>query len=224
MSKKSAKKATKKSPAKKSGQGSAKKASTRKTAAKRKSPTKSLKTGKAKTAARAPSKTAPKKAPTVAVRKTAGLTPGSAAPSFFLPRDGGQFVSLASFAGRKLVIFFYPRADTPGCTKEAMDFSRLASDFAACETAVLGVSADPLKAQESFRDKHQLGIPLVSDEKHLMLGKYGVWGEKSMYGKSFMGVLRTTVLIDAAGKIVRVWPNVKVEGHADEVLKAAQMA
>jgi thioredoxin-dependent peroxiredoxin len=150
------------------------------------------------------------------------LSEGAKAPAFQLPRDGGNSVSLADYPGRKLVIFFYPRADTPGCTKEAIDFTRLSSAFADSQTAVLGVSADPLTAQEAFRDKHRLSIPLVSDEKHEMLKAYGVWGEKSMYGKTFLGILRTTVLIGADGKIARIWRNVKVDGHADDVLVAAQ--
>ncbi len=131
-------------------------------------------------------------------------------------------VSLADFAGRKLVIFFYPRAGTPGCTREAVDFTRLATDFAASGTAVIGVSADPLKAQQSFRNKHKLSTPLISDEKREMLEAYGTWGEKSMYGKTFMGVLRTTVLVNEAGRVARIWRKVKVEGHADEVLAAAR--
>jgi peroxiredoxin Q/BCP len=154
----------------------------------------------------------------------AALTEGMKAPAFRLPRDGGETVSLADFAGRKLVLFFYPRANTPGCTKEAIDFTRLAGAFAESRTAVLGVSADPLKAQEAFRDKHELTIPLVSDEQHEMLEAYGVWAEKSMYGKTFLGVLRTTVLIGADGRIVRIWRHVKVDGHADDVLAAATAA
>jgi peroxiredoxin Q/BCP len=147
---------------------------------------------------------------------------GAKAPGFRLPRDGGNTVSLADFAGTKLLLFFYPRADTPGCTKEAIDFSRLKAAFAESGTAVLGVSADPLKAQESFRDKHELSIPLVSDEAHEMLEAYGVWGEKSMYGKTFQGILRTTVLIGPDGRILRIWRNVRVDGHADEVLAAVR--
>jgi peroxiredoxin Q/BCP len=164
----------------------------------------------ANTAASAPAKSA--------------LAEGARAPDFQLPRDGGSTLSLSDFSGKKLVLFFYPRADTPGCTKEAIDFTRLASAFAELQTAVLGVSADPLKAQEAFRDKHQLSMPLVSDERHGMLEAYGVWGEKSMYGKTFLGILRTTVLIGADGRIVRIWRNVKVDGHADEVLAAARSA
>ena len=125
-------------------------------------------------------------------------------------------------AGQKLVLFFYPRADTPGCTREAIDFTRLKDAFAESGTAVLGISADTVKAQESFRNKHQLSIPLISDEKHEMLEAYGAWGEKSMYGRTFLGILRTTVLIGADGKIAKIWRNVRVDGHADEVLAAAQ--
>ena len=149
------------------------------------------------------------------------LSEGLKAPAFALPADAGKQVSLADYQGRKLVIFFYPRADTPGCTKEAIDFTRLAGAFADADTALLGVSADPLAAQEAFRDKHRLSMALASDEMHEMLQSYGVWGEKSMYGKTFMGILRTTVLVDRQGRIARIWRSVKVDGHADEVLAAA---
>lgn len=151
-----------------------------------------------------------------------GISEGQKAPDFRVVRDGGITVSLAEFTGKKLVIFFYPRADTPGCTTEALDFTQLASSFAKSNTELLGVSADPLKAQERFRDKHRLSIPLGADEQLTMLNAYGVWGEKSMYGRKFMGVLRTTVLIDVTGKIARIWHSVKVEGHAQEVLSAAK--
>jgi thioredoxin-dependent peroxiredoxin len=147
-----------------------------------------------------------------------GLSEGAKAPAFRLPRDGGGTVSLSDYSGKKLVLFFYPRAGTPGCTKEAIDFSRLSSAFAESQTAVLGISADPPHAQEAFRDKHQLGMPLVSDEQHKMLEAYGVWGEKSMYGKTFQGILRTTFLIGTDGRIIKIWRNVKVDGHAEEVL------
>jgi peroxiredoxin Q/BCP len=161
------------------------------------------------------------KADAPATRKSA-LAEGARAPAFRLPRDGGNNVSQSDYSGKKLVLFFYPRADTPGCTKEAIDFTRLARAFAESEAAILGVSADPPKAQEAFRDKHDLSIPLVSDEKHEMLEAYGVWGEKSMYGKIFHGILRTTVLIGADGRIIRIWRNVRVDGHADEVLAAVR--
>ena len=149
------------------------------------------------------------------------LAEGSPAPPFNLPRDGTR-VLLADFAGTKLVIFFYPRAGTPGCTREAMDFTRLVKEFAASGTTVMGVSSDSVKAQESFRNKHKLSTPLVSDEKHDMLKAYNAWGEKSMYGKTFIGVLRTTVLVDEVGRVARIWRRVRVEGHADEVLAAAR--
>jgi peroxiredoxin Q/BCP len=161
------------------------------------------------------------KADASAVGKSA-LAEGARAPAFRLPRDGGDTVSLSNYSGRKLVLFFYPRADTPGCTKEAIDFTRLKGAFAESQTAILGVSADPPKAQEAFRDKHQLSVPLVSDETHQMLEAYGVWGEKSMYGRTFLGILRTTVLIGEDGRILRIWRNVKVDDHADEVLAAAR--
>ena len=158
------------------------------------------------------------------VARPAGISEGGKAPAFRLPRDGGETVSLADFKGRKLVLFFYPRADTPGCTKEAIDFTRLSGAFAENQTAVLGVSADPQKAQEAFRDKYELSVPLASDEQHEMLEAYGVWGEKSMYGRTFLGILRTTVLVGADGRILRIWRHVKVDGHADEVLAAASAA
>ena len=154
--------------------------------------------------------------------KPAALAEGKNAPAFRLPRDGGDTVSLADFAGQQLVVFFYPRADTPGCTKEAIDFTRLKGDFAAAGTAVLGVSADTVKAQEAFRNKHELAVPLISDERHEMLEAYGAWGEKSLYGRTFLGIIRTTVLIGSDGKVARVWRNVRVDGHADEVLAAAR--
>lgn len=150
------------------------------------------------------------------------LAEGASAAAFSLPRDGGGSVSLAEYAGKKLVLFFYPRADTPGCTREAIDFTRLADDFADAGAAVLGVSADSVKAQDSFRDKHGLSVPLISDEQHEMLEAYGAWGEKSMYGRTFMGIIRTTILIGVDGRIARIWRNVRVDGHADEVLAAAR--
>jgi peroxiredoxin Q/BCP len=156
------------------------------------------------------------------MEKTHVLTEGAKAPAFHLPRDGGGMISLSDFSGKKLVLFFYPRADTPGCTREAIDFTRLKGGFSESGTEVLGISGDSLKAQEGFRDKHKLGVPLISDEKHQMLEAYGAWGEKSMYGRTFLGILRTTVLIGSDGRIARVWRRVKVDGHADDVLAAAR--
>jgi peroxiredoxin Q/BCP len=153
---------------------------------------------------------------------TLPLALGAQAPAFSLTRDGGGNISLADFRGRKLVLYFYPKADTPGCTREAQAFSALRSAFEAAGTAIVGVSADPVRAQEKFKTKYDLSIPLASDETHRMLEAYGAWGKKSMYGKTYMGVIRTTLLIDPEGRIARVWPKVSVDGHADEVLEAAK--
>lgn len=150
------------------------------------------------------------------------LDAGAKAPAFALPRDGGGEVSLADFAGKKLVLYFYPKADTPGCTKEAIDFSRLKSAFAKAGTEILGVSADPVAAQDKFKTKHKLSVALASDEKRRMLQAYGVWQEKSMYGRKFFGVVRTTFLIGPDLRIVQVWPRVSVDGHAEAVLAAVK--
>jgi len=151
------------------------------------------------------------------------LSVGTPAPDFTLPRDGGGQVTLKDFSGRKVVLYFYPKADTPGCTKEAISFNALRKAFVEADTAILGVSADSVKAQDKFRDKYSLAFPLVSDETHRMLEAYGVWGEKSMYGKTFMGVERLTYLIDRQGRIAKVWPKVKVDGHAEGVLESAKL-
>jgi len=153
-----------------------------------------------------------------------GTAPGEGdkAPAFRLPSDDGTTVALADFKGRKLVLYFYPRADTPGCTREAIDFTKLRPQFEKTGTDILGVSADPVKAQESFKKKHKLKIALLSDETHKMLEDYGAWGKKSMYGKTFFGVIRTTYLIGPDGRIARLWPKVKVDGHAAEVLEATK--
>jgi len=150
------------------------------------------------------------------------LAAGAKAPAFTLPRDGGGRVSLADFAGRALVLYFYPRADTPGCTKEAIDFSRLNGAFTKAGAEVLGVSADPVPAQDKFKAKYKLAIALASDEKHRMLDAYGVWQEKSMYGRKFMGIARMTFLIGPDQRIARIWPKVSVAGHAEEVLAAVK--
>lgn len=150
------------------------------------------------------------------------LAVGSKAPDFALPHDRGGQVSLADFAGRKLVLFFYPKADTPGCTREAIAFSGLRERFKRAATDVLGVSADPMKAQAAFKKKHGLTVGLASDDTHRMLKAYGVWGEKSMYGRTFMGIVRSTFLVGPDGRIARIWSPVKVEGHAEEVLEAAK--
>jgi peroxiredoxin Q/BCP len=191
-------------------------------------PAKSVAKGAVKTPAKTASTKASHKPPSKSLKSNLSAAPkpvpgaelveGAIAPSFSLPRDGGGNVSLADYAGKKLVLFFYPRADTPGCTREAIDFTRLESAFADEGAAVLGISADTVKAQESFRAKHQLSVPLISDEQHEMLEAYGAWGEKSMYGRNFMGIIRTTILIGADRRIAKIWRNVRVDGHADDVL------
>jgi peroxiredoxin Q/BCP len=153
---------------------------------------------------------------------TEELREGVKAPAFTLPADGDSTITLADFKGKNLVIFFYPRADTPGCTMESIAFSKLKQAFAKANTAVIGVSADPVTAQDKFKKKHGLKVPLISDESHKMIEDYGAWGEKSMYGRKFMGIIRTTVLVGPDGRVARIWPKVKVEGHADEVLEAAR--
>jgi len=150
------------------------------------------------------------------------LGPGAKAPAFALPRDGGGTVSLGDFAGRKLVLYFYPRADTPGCTTEAIAFSRLKGAFNRAGTEILGVSADSVPAQDKFKTKHKLTIALASDEKRKMLEAYGVWQQKSLYGKTFMGIVRMTFLIGPDRRIAEVWPKVTVAGHAEEVLATAK--
>ena len=151
------------------------------------------------------------------------VTVGSKAPSFTLPSDGGGAVSLSDFKGQKLVLFFYPKADTPGCTQEAIEFSKLRGAFAKAGTAILGVSADPVRKQDKFKAKHGLTVTLGCDETHGMLEAYGVWAEKSLYGRKYMGILRNTYLIGPDGKVTQVWEKVKVARHAAEVLEAARV-
>ena len=150
------------------------------------------------------------------------LTIGTAAPDFTLPRDGGETVSRSALKGRKVVLYFYPKDDTPGCTTEAIDFTRLAPEFEAAGAAIIGLSKDSVKAHDKFCRKHGLGIILASDEGGTTCEDYGVWVQKSMYGKTYWGIERTTVLIDAAGNLAQVWPKVTVTGHADAVLAAAK--
>ena len=150
------------------------------------------------------------------------LSPGMAAPAVELPRDGGDIVKLADFAGKPVVLYFYPRDDTPGCTKEAIGFTERTADFEAAGAVVLGVSKDSVSKHEKFRDKHSLGIALLSDEDGDVCERYGVWVEKAMYGKKYMGIERATFLIDGDGKITNVWRKVKVPGHVDAVLEAVQ--
>ena len=150
------------------------------------------------------------------------LNPGSKASPFLLPATDGQNITLDGLKGRKVVLYFYPKDDTSGCTLEAQNFEALKQDFAAADTEIIGVSPDSLKSHDKFRSKYGLDFTLASDEEKSMLRAYGVWAEKSMYGRTYMGVERTTVLIDRDGVIAQVWPKVKVQGHAEEVLRAAQ--
>lgn len=149
---------------------------------------------------------------------------GDTAPDFTLPRDGGGDVALADLSPKKVVLYFYPKDDTPGCTTEALDFTRLNDQFAAAGTVVVGISKDTVAKHDKFSAKHGLGIILASDAEGDVCERYGVWKEKSMYGKTYMGIERTTVLIGTDGKIAQIWPKVKVKGHADGVLEAAQGA
>jgi peroxiredoxin Q/BCP len=152
-----------------------------------------------------------------------GLAAGAKAPAFRLPRDGGGTVALGDFAGRKLVLYFYPRADTSGCTLEAVDFSRLKAAFSRAGTEILGISADPVPALDRFKSKHKLSIALASDEAHKALENYGVWQQKALYGRKFMGIVRATFLIGPDQRIARIWPKVSVAGHAQDVLDAAKL-
>lgn len=152
----------------------------------------------------------------------AELAPGIEAPDFTLPRDGGGTVTLSAFRGRPVVLFFYPKDDTEGCTTEAKDFTAAKADFDAAGVALLGISPDPVGKHEKFIRKHDLGVALASDENLSTLEAYGVWKEKSMYGRTYMGVERTTVLVDAAGRIAEIWRKVKVKGHVEAVLDAAR--
>ncbi len=150
------------------------------------------------------------------------LTPGSRAPDFTLPADGNSTVRLSDHMGRKVVLFFYPRDDTSGCTREAKDFTELKPQFDTAEADIIGISADPISSHDKFKAKHQLEVALASDTDQSVLKNYGVWVEKSMYGRTYMGIERTTILIDRSGRISQIWRKVKVAGHAQQVLSSAQ--
>jgi len=148
-------------------------------------------------------------------------TVGDSAPNFKLPTDGGGEVSLNDLRGRNVVVYFYPKDDTSGCTKEAVAFTELASEFDKQNTSIIGISADSPAKHDKFKAKYNLGITLASDESHEALEAYGVWVEKNMYGRKYMGIERATYLIDKTGKVAQVWRKVKVAGHAEQVLAAA---
>ncbi len=143
------------------------------------------------------------------------------APDFDLPTDGGGTISLADLKGQKAVIYFYPKDDTPGCTKEAIAFTAHKKAFDALGVKIIGVSKDTVAKHDKFKAKHDLNIILASDVEGKMVEDYGVWVEKNMYGKKYMGIQRATVLIDADGKVIAAWPKVRVKGHVEDVLEAA---
>jgi peroxiredoxin Q/BCP len=150
------------------------------------------------------------------------ISPGDAAPDFTLPVDGGGTLTLSALRGRKVVLYFYPKDDTPGCTKEACAFRDAFPDFSRGSAEVIGVSRDSAERHDRFKAKYELPFRLASDEDGKVCEAYGVWGEKSLYGRKFFGIERTTFLIDGNGRVEKVWRKVKVDGHADAVLKALQ--
>jgi thioredoxin-dependent peroxiredoxin len=152
----------------------------------------------------------------------AQLEAGDKAPDFNLPGDGGEALSLRGAKGGKLVLYFYPKDDTEACTAEAIAFNGLRAQFAKAGTQIFGISPDSVKSHEKFKRKHGLELTLAADEGRAALEAYGVWKEKSLYGRKYMGVERTTILIDRKGAIARVWRKVRVRGHAEEVLEAAR--
>lgn len=146
------------------------------------------------------------------------LKVGDRAPGFTLPDDSGGTISLASFKGSTLVLFFFPKADTPGCTSEANQFRDIKRDLEKLGAKILGVSRDEVPQLQKFRDKYKLNFALAGDTEHSMLEAYGVWQEKSLYGQKFMGIVRTTFIIDPKGKITHIFPKVRVDGHSREIL------
>lgn len=148
---------------------------------------------------------------------------GSNAPDFTLPRDGGGTITLSGLRGNPVVLYFYPKDDTSGCTQEAIEFSGLNPQFEKLGAKVIGMSPDPIKKHDKFKTKHELKVDLVADEDKSIIESYGLWVQKSMYGRKYMGVERTTFLIDPHGKIAKIWNKVKVPGHAAEVLEATRM-
>jgi peroxiredoxin Q/BCP len=153
---------------------------------------------------------------------TAQLQAGDSAPDFVLATGAGESLRLHDLRGRKVVLYFYPKDDTEGCTAEAIAFNGLRAEFDSAQTQILGLSPDSIASHEKFKRKHGLALTLASDEAKAALQAYGVWREKSMYGRKYMGVERTTVLIDAEGRIARIWRKVRVPGHVEEVLDAAR--
>lgn len=150
------------------------------------------------------------------------LNEGDKAPDFELPGDDGKTVKLSELKGKTVVVYFYPKDNTSGCTKQAINFSERLDDFINAGVVVLGISPDPIKSHQNFREKHKLTIGLLSDENKNVISAYDAWGEKKNYGRTYFGVVRSTFLIDNKGKIARIWRKVKIPGHIDEVLAAAK--
>lgn len=150
------------------------------------------------------------------------LEPGSKAPAFDLPTDGGGTLSLASLKGKKVVLYFYPKDMTPGCTTESQDFRDRVQAFADANTVIVGASKDSVARHDKFKAKYDLPFALISDEEGTLCEAYGVWREKKLYGRAFMGIVRSTFLIDEKGMVKQIWDKVRVKGHAETVLEAAQ--
>ncbi|MEY2985009.1 MAG: bacterioferritin comigratory protein [Cyanobacteriota bacterium] len=152
------------------------------------------------------------------------LEPNSPAPDFAAPNAAGQLVTLSNFAGQWLILYFYPKDNTPGCTTEAIAFSEKLSEFAELNATIIGVSPDSEASHGKFIDKHHLTIQLLSDPDHQIAAAYGAWGLKKFMGKDYMGIIRSTFLIDPSGKIAKIWSNVRVKGHVEKVLQCLQAA
>jgi len=153
---------------------------------------------------------------------TGSVEEGKKAPAFSMPTDGGGKIALKDLKGQNVVLYFYPRDDTPGCTKEAIGFTEHKEAFAAANTVIIGVSRDTVVKHDKFKEKHALDVILGADETGEVTEKYGVWVEKNMYGKKSMGIERSTFLIDSSGKIAKIWRKVKVPGHVEAVLEEAR--
>lgn len=169
-----------------------------------------------------PKKTSPSKSPKASGTASAMPAVGDKAPAFRLPDDTGRTVSLADFRGQALIVYFYPKDATPGCTQESCDFRDNLNRLTSAGAAVVGVSADSVESHKKFKAKHGLNFPLLSDPDHVALEAYGVWQEKSLYGRKFMGIVRSTFVVDGKGVVRAVFPKVSVKGHVDEVLDAVK--
>jgi peroxiredoxin Q/BCP len=150
------------------------------------------------------------------------IAEGDKAPGFNLPVDGGGSIKLSDLKGRTVILYFYPNDDTPGCTTEAIDFTSALPEFEAAGATVIGISPNTIESHQKFKAKHKLGIILAADPDHKVLEAYGAWGEKMMYGRKMIGVIRSTVMVGPDGRVARIWPKVRVKGHVDKVLEAVK--